>query len=326
MAKLPQVPEAEAQGAARAVFEAVKPALRASLVGSIFRAWASAPEFLERLWGRLEPAVRTRFFEAGADRVRERAVDLVDELVKPADHLPIMRAAGLTDREIGRIRDTLAVFHYLDPKLLIVAEAVRLAWRGEAPAAAPPAPAGAFVPPPRQPGRRPEDSIPAGVPDGMLAPGAAAGAGGEPGRTILSEITSFLGAAETPDDFLALAAFPGYLDLAWRELKPVIQKESFGAAVADLRKTAAEVARGLPRPLAIDREELARLAGAERGAVAESIDLFPRLGAALALSVALLAQSLYGGEIARRPPFPIDPGRSRRRAPAQQPPERKQGA
>src|SRR5438067_13010246 len=100
MAKLPQVSEADARGAARAVFESAKPAIRASTVGSLLRTWASAPELLERLWSGLEPAVRTRWFEAGADRVRERAVDLVDDLVKPVDHLPLMRASGLSDREI----------------------------------------------------------------------------------------------------------------------------------------------------------------------------------------------------------------------------------
>jgi hypothetical protein len=330
MAKLVQVREAEAQGPVRAVFEAARAALRATLVGSPLRAWASAPGFLERLWRELDPVVRTRYFEAGADRIRERAVDLVDELAKPSDHLPIMRVAGISDRDIGRIRDTLAVFHYLDPKLVLIAEAVRIAWRGEGGAPRPRAaaaeePLGAAA---RAPGRRPEDQIPSGIPSDMLAPALVdpeGGAASELVRTILGEVAALFDGAEPPAEFLALASFPSYLDLAWRDLKPVVQKEGFAAAASELRKTADEIARGFPRPLAIDRAELTRLAGGERSPAIEAIEALPRRASYEVLATAFLAQNLYGGEIARRPPFPIDPGRSRRRAPAPPSSEKRKG-
>jgi hypothetical protein len=323
MAKLPHVSEADARGPAAELFEAVRSALRSHSVGAMIRTWASAPAFLELVWRALEPNVRTRFFEMGADRVRERAVDLADDLARPEDHLPLIRASGLSDRDVGRIRDTLAVFHYLDPKLLIVAEAVRLAWRGEAGArgaAPPPAPAPSRVGPAAL--HPPEEEIARGAPEIMVRVAPVAwtpDALSEQVRTILEEAAAVLRLPEPPEELLAFGRYVDYLEIAWRELKPVVQKESFGAAIAELRATAADVIRGFPRPFSLDRAELIRAAGGESGPIAESIEAYGRSVPALTLCTALLARSLYGGEIARRSPFPIDAGRARRRAPAPPP-------
>ena len=309
MAKLEPVSEQEAQGAVRDIFESVKSTLRVSVVPLMFRAWARRPEFLEAVWRQLEPVLRTRAFETAADRIRERAVDLVDDLAKLADHLPVMRAAGLSDREIEQVRDTIAVFHYVNPKLLLIAEAVRVA------IAEPAAPSREAAQP------TPQADMPSGIPAGMVRPAVVdfeAGAGSEQIRTILEEMQTLLDLAVPNTDYVALAHYPIYLEMAWRELKPMVQKRSFEAAEAELRRMAADAVRALPGRGAIDRRLAADMD--------EAVRYFARILPGLILNVALLARNLYGPEIARRSPFEVATGRGRgrRRAPAP-PPERPAG-
>src|SRR5689334_18481013 len=96
-----EVPEAEAEGKIKAIYDDIKDTLRVPTVSPVFRVLATEPDYLQLAWSALKPNVQTAFFEARADDLRRMAVDAASAWGGPP-------AAG----DAPGAADAIRVFHY----------------------------------------------------------------------------------------------------------------------------------------------------------------------------------------------------------------------
>lgn len=121
------VPEHEAEGEVERVYHEIRQTLRVTGVNLNFRTWAAYGKFLPAMWDAVRPNAETRAFENAADQVRMRAVLAADKLGR----LGVPAAVRLGDSQAFQIRAALDLYHYVNPKLLVLTSAVRLALDGE---------------------------------------------------------------------------------------------------------------------------------------------------------------------------------------------------
>lgn len=116
----PEIPEAEAEGKTKAIYDDIKHTLRVPYVGATFRALAVYPDFLTAAWTALKPNAQTVYFERQADTIRRLAVSSIPQRTQtPA----ISEGAALSVR----------VLHYARPKFLLATAVIRSATNGEQP-------------------------------------------------------------------------------------------------------------------------------------------------------------------------------------------------
>src|SRR5919204_3702161 len=114
------VDEHAAVGEVARIYHDVRQTLRVSGVNLNFRTWAAFDRFLPLMWNAIRDVAASRVFEAAADEVRADAVRL-------ASQLPPIGAA--TDVVLGEsqqyhIKAALELYHYINPKLLVLTSIV----------------------------------------------------------------------------------------------------------------------------------------------------------------------------------------------------------
>ncbi|HZQ37875.1 MAG TPA: hypothetical protein VFD32_18240 [Dehalococcoidia bacterium] len=202
----PEVREADAPASVRAVYQEIREVLRVPFVDQLWRVLASEPDYLEAAWRSLAPWLGAEQAERMADGLRRAAV------IELAIGLPAHKAfrGDLTRNEIGaddreRISNFTMAAHYVLPRLLLAAGALRTA---------PVAPTDE---------REPPVPLPRGVAEGMpyVEPIDPDEAFGEiPG--LFAEIRAAHGYQPIADYYRTIARAGDFLRIAWNPLRPIV--------------------------------------------------------------------------------------------------------
>ncbi len=278
------VSERRARGDLERVYHEVRETLRVTGVNLVFRRWAAIPGALPALWEALRSVAATRAFEDAADALRADAVDLARDLPPPgaAPQVP------LGPSQAFQLDAALDLYRYVNPKLLLLVAATRMALEGRG-ASAPSAEA-------------PQEEVERGAPPDMaameLVPARPTDARL---RALFRRIERAHGVEELNSDYRTLALWPRYLEAAWTGLEPVMG----GAAYAERARRLRERARTLaaPAPIALSTSAL-RARGVDTDDLAHVTASFERVLPLLILNVTLVALDRREPDDLRRSPFP----------------------
>lgn len=281
---VPLVEEDIARGRIKEVYEDIKATMRVPFVPTSFRAFAAYPEYLELVWAHVKPNVGTAAFEEWAAGIRHHSDADASHRFRVSDHVNILLQRGTPYETIHDIRDTVEVFHYLDPRLLILLAGLVESQEKQAPV-------GNLDPTPREVRRVDVPSflfVPVRLVRPELAPHRV--------RRLLNDIKAAMQMPVVPGLYRALAAWPDYLELAWKEVKPALSTRPYGETCAELREIASRAAYELPSPLRIDDDTLVQ-AGLEADLreIRQLNQLFADLLPRLILNTSILWKGLREG-------------------------------
>ena len=122
LGKPKRVTEWEADGEIEQIYHQIKQSLRVSGVNLNFRTWAGYPKYFSDLWAQVRPMVETRAFEEAADDLRAQAVGVAQNLTP----LNSATRANPGESQSYQIKAALDLYHYVNPKLLLLTSAVKI--------------------------------------------------------------------------------------------------------------------------------------------------------------------------------------------------------
>jgi len=238
MQSIPLVRETEATDErAREAFRDIKSALRVPLVNLIFQAWAAYPRFLEVTWRRLRPSVLTVEFAELAGSINAKVREGTHNW-PIADHADLLRARAVGENELQRMREIVDLFTEVNPKLAILATAVDIAL-----SRMPVGGVGTKGPHREEERERPKEFR--GVRFTLIeerdAPPRV--------RSIYEDMKLTLGLPFIETEYRAMASYPDWLEVWWKDCKPLAQDEQYQALGAAISKAAIEAAKLLPHRL-----------------------------------------------------------------------------
>lgn len=150
--------------------------------------------------------------------------------------------ASLGESQVYQVRAALALYHYVNPKLLVLTSAIKLTLDGERIG---------------KDGRTPGATLRLvrGVPGKMYPMEMVTE---DPDDELLREpfddIKGTLLLPSINSDYQTLALWPDYLAAAWSRLKPKIERDEYREASHRLGEMARSLARGLPHPIPLTRQ------------------------------------------------------------------------
>jgi hypothetical protein len=281
------ISERNAEGEIERVYHEITQTLRVSGINLNFRTWAGYNAVFPALWDAVRPNVETRAFEDAADHIRAEAVHIAEHL----GHVNASQSVRSGESQAYQIQAVLMLYHYINPKLLVLTAAVRLALAGE------------------HLGRKDSVSlnlelIERGVPATMYPMEMVEEKPADTHvRALFTDIKRTLALPSINSDYRTLALWPEYLGAAWEQLKPIITHARYRQATTELRETARSLAKMLPQPIPFSRERIEEL-GEDADALTHTTEQFEQLLPALILNIALCAREWRTPEVLTRSPFP----------------------
>lgn len=288
--KSKQVTEHEAEGEIERVYHEIKQTLRVTGINLNFRTWAGYEKFFPAMWDAMRPVAEMRAFENAADRVRAEAVRAAHKLGR----LENQSRASLGESQAYQLRAALDLYHYINPKLLVLTSAVKLALDGEQPEHGGKASADVEL-------------IERGVPARMYPMEMVSSEPEEERiKKLFEDIKQTLSLSSINSDYRTLALWPDYLAAGWERLKPIVQTDEYTRASDDLRETARKLARTLPFSVPLSRERIEEL-GEDADEIVKMTEKFERLLPSLIINMALFALDWKTPETLEQSPFPAAP-------------------
>lgn len=288
------VAEHEAEGEVERVYHEIRQVLRVTGVNLNFRTWAGYDKFLPAMWDAIRPNAETCAFEEAADRIRSEAARAAVALGR----LEAASAARLGESQAYQIRAVLDLYHYINPKLLLLTAAVRLAFAGEPVGQEAGIASGIELLERGSPARMYPMEMESEEPDDQRL------------QDLFKDIKQTLSLPSINSDYRSLALWPDYLAAAWARLKPITQRSEYAEAADRLREMSRSLARALPYAVPLTREKVEEL-GADAAAVAKTTERFEALLPGLILNIALFEHDWHAGESLARSPFPASARHSR---------------
>lgn len=279
------VAEYEATGEIERVYHEIRQTMRVSGINLNFRTWASFEQFFPAIWDAMRPNVETLAFEEAAAEVRNAAV----QQAMGWSSLTAKEASHLGESQCYQVQAALALYHYINPKLLVFTSAVTMALEGE-----------------EIGGRNGANSqkIERGIPAKMYPMEMEAD---EPEdkrlRELFEDIKQTLDLDSINSDYRTLALWPDYLEAAWRSLKPITQQSDFRAASESLLVSSRQLAKALPCKVELSRQQVEEL-GEDAAKVLQTSQHFEQLLPSLILNIALLSREWQTPDALQRSPFP----------------------
>jgi Halocarboxylic acid dehydrogenase DehI len=231
-------------------FRDVKSSLRVSYVDSLFLAYAVNARFLDYTWRRLRPSMLAAPFIEHARKLGEIA-ERETNAWPVSDHAAALHARNYGDNELRRMREIAELFSIMGPKLLVIANAVKVALSGE--------PIGGVGAPHNLPIER--DKL---VRDfrGLKVPFAEEREAPLRVRTIYEDIVRASGAPFVSTEFRAMGAYPDWLEIFWSDCKPLANDTRRRMLAGRLDRAAQDAARQLPYPLSMNANEFGDMTAA----------------------------------------------------------------
>jgi hypothetical protein len=279
---LQEIPEAQAEGKVKEIYEDVKRTLRVPAVGSIFRVLALQPDYLQMAWRAVKPNVQTVFFEERSDELRRLAVDAayaVKNRPLPADP--------------NSVRPVVSVPHYALAKLFLVTSSLRVASTGQQPQ---------LLKLPEAEKRQ----IAPGVPEAATVLAGQQTDDAEAANPVFDDIMTTLRLPSLGSAFRALGRWPDFLGSGWEAWKSSMQAEECRRYRQILYRTSEDAINSLPFRMEIYPHALrhAGLSEADIDAVRRALDSYHRALPDLMGMVSVLALATSGREWASSNPFP----------------------
>ena len=279
------IAEYEASGEIERVYHEIKQTSRVTGVNLNFRAWAAHGNFLPLMWDAVRPNAETRAFESAADQVRADAARAAEALGPPDARSHV----SLGQSQAFQIRAALDLYHYVNPKLLVLTSAVAMALHEEI--------VGRDESPPLQ----------------RVAPGAPAtmysmemeseDPDDERLQQLYGDIKETLSLSSVNSDYRTLALWPDYLSAAWERLKPVVRSSEYRRLSDQLRENSRRLAGDLPHRLVLRRQAMKDV-GVNVDEVTEVTQSFEQLLPGLIINIALLELDWRQGADLANSPFP----------------------
>lgn len=252
----------------REAFRDIKNALRIPVVSVVFQAYAALPKFIDIVWRRLRPSVLAPEFSRQAQSI-DRLAQSAASAWPVTDHSAQLRGRGMTAVDLARMREIVEAFEDINPRLLIVASAVELALNGATLGGT-----GANGPSHAEQQERGKEfrGMRTEIADERDAPPRV--------RAIFEDIKNSIGLAIVSNDYRAMASFPDWLEIWWKDCKARMQEPAYAQLEDDLANAGREAAKNLPQRFALSddllsangiddvkREELRRINEAFVGAL-----------------------------------------------------------
>jgi hypothetical protein len=214
-------------------------ALRSPYLPAAFEELATAGRYLDAVWPQLAASVETAGFLGSALYMADMSAAGVEEVYDPVlSRASLLAAGALTESEADALVALLDVFHWVQPQALLLVAAL-------AEALDQPRVGGEGRPATREHSEREQAHQQAAV--ALVAADTAP----------LPTIAELLQVEPAPELYRAVAAWPGYLDVAWAELQHLVAYPDFRRRGRALYFYARSSARFLAEPLEANPEALA---------------------------------------------------------------------
>lgn len=278
------VPEREAEGELANVYHDIKQTLRVSGINLVFSRWAAYKKFLPEMWSSFRSNAETRAFEDMADHLRAEAVRSAAAMGR----LMAAEAAPLGESQSYQLDAALDLYHYINPKLLLITAAVAEARDG--------GDVGGVARHARL------ERIERGVPPKMYPMEMVAEKPDDKElRDLFQDIKETLSLESIHSDYRTLALWPVYLFVFWGRLAPFLKRAEYSDACASLRNSARNYARNLPLSFELPR---GRMESADVEEVLEITRGFERSLPGLIVNIALIQLDRHPLESCLASPFP----------------------
>ncbi|MDQ6767739.1 MAG: halocarboxylic acid dehydrogenase DehI family protein [Candidatus Eremiobacteraeota bacterium] len=280
---IPLIRESEATDErAREAFRDIKSALRVPIVNLIFQAWAAYPKFLDVTWRRLRPSVLTIEFAALADSINKKVREGTESW-PISDHAAQLRARAVNESDIARMREIVDLFTEVNPKLAILATAVDIALSGLSAGGV-----GTKGPQRDEERERPKEFR--GVRFTLVEERDAL----PRVRSIYEDMKATLGLPFIETEYRAMASYPDWLEVWWKDGKPRAGDVRYKALGDDLAASAAQAARTLPHRLFLSNDllESCALDDAKRAELRRINAMFTRLLPGLIMNLEVARRGL----------------------------------
>ncbi|MCL4499424.1 MAG: halocarboxylic acid dehydrogenase DehI family protein [Chloroflexi bacterium] len=263
MFELNLIGDEEADDMTAGIYGDIRETLRIPWTPTIFQALASYPNYLSLAWRTIKPAVGTDEFRSDGFGIREAAEVDVQAKHKPLRTLADTAAVGLDDDDLDHIRDAIHVFKYGNPKLAIIANALYRSFQGATVGSGDRSNPAELTN---------EERYIREVPLEIIEENEA----GEDVRGIYDDIKTALDMPIVNTDYKALAQWPGFLELAWHDLKEAMKEEWYEMVVDGVWKLSSQLANDLTVPITLDRNSVmaAGVSEDDLDALENVIDLF----------------------------------------------------
>ncbi|UOR10394.1 halocarboxylic acid dehydrogenase DehI family protein [Halobacillus amylolyticus] len=250
---IPEVFESEAKGQVKEVYEDIKYVLKVPVVNFIFRTLANYPDFLVEAWKQVRPSMLTTNMEEAARYLRTPAIN---------GRIPTIGwDPAYSQTTLQQIHQTLFIFYYVNPKLLLIASAWTESLSNR----------------PITGEKKVNGFIPPGVLNG-LKPVKLVHISNAPTimKQLLKDIAKTHRAFDVASDFRALAQYPLFLEKTWGELKPYVQTYEYDLLKAQLStQSMSMVHNNMPYPVTINSSDLSRIySPAETAGIIGLVSLF----------------------------------------------------
>jgi hypothetical protein len=276
------IPESDATDErVREAFRDIKNALRVPIVDAVFQAYAAVPKFLDLAWRRLRPSILTAQFGLEAAKIN-RLAEAGTSGWAIGDHAALLTARKIGDADLRMMRQIVELFAVVNAKLLILTNAVDAALSGATVGGA--GTSGPVHNDDRERNLKEFRGVRLHVVEEREAPPRV--------RSIYEEIKQALGLPFVPNDYRAMAAYPDWLDIGWKDCKSMFRDVRYKALEDGVAGAGHDGVRTLPHRFSLSQYLLESngLNEPERTRIAEINRMFVRA----------LPRLVINGEICRR--------------------------
>ncbi len=228
----------------------IRAALRVPFTPEPIARLAEAEGYLEFVWPQIASSVETAGFLGSARYMADMALDAVEAVYEPVLTRDSLRDGGMSSDDLDVLADTIDLFHTTQPQLLLLLAALAEAWDREHVG-------GQGRPDPRETSDRERTHL--ALPVELVALETPP----------LPAIADALGTSSAPDLYRAVAAWPGYLEVAWDEMQHLVAYPDFRRRGRALYFYARSGARFLAQPIRANTQAL-REAGLDETAIVEA--------------------------------------------------------
>ncbi len=277
--KLKLIPESEARGRVLEIYQDIKQTLGVPQVNAIFQAVAVYPRFLEAFWSTMRRAAQKPEFFRLADRVRAEAYTRMHNYFPIPDLCDVIRGRQLSAGARQEITDTVDLYHYVDPLLMMMTVAQMAGFENPV-------------------GREAPTGAPAEHPVFLDRPLLIEDEAAPPRiKIVYEDMKTVLGLPALSSGYLAFARYPDFLENYWNVLKPIAQSPLYTESQTGMRDTAWALTREFPVRVETTIPALSEtgISADEITAVVGVVELFVGAFSQLVLNVALAKIGLEGG-------------------------------